>query len=505
MLPAEPAPGWLDGIGHCGDNARMRHVARSDTNGLLLTAFGLLATLCGAASYAAESPYSENYRPQFHFTAKQNWLNDPNGLVYYDGEYHLFFQHNPRGINWGNMTWGHAVSPDLLHWRQLADAILPDRLGTIFSGSAVVDWANTAGFQKGDRKTLVAIYTAAGGTSPESKGQPFTQCLAYSNDRGRTWTKYEKNPVLGHIVKENRDPKVVWHAPTQRWIMALYFDGETYGLFSSPDLKAWRHLHDITMPGCSECPDFFAMPVEGRPNESRWVLTAANGNYLVGSFDGRRFAPGDGVQTADWGANYYAVQTYSDAPGSRRIQIAWMRDGKYPGMPFNQQMSFPCEMKLREFPEGLRITRLPVREIEKLRRKEHRWANLSVAPGDNPLAGIRGDLLDISGEIELSSARDVTLSVRGEAIRYTPADRKLSCRGKSAVIEPVDGRIRLRVLVDRTSLEVFAHDGQVVMTSCFLPKAEDHTLALQVGGGSASVLSLEVFELASIWTSTQPE
>src|SRR5262245_38978807 len=211
--------------------------------------------------------YNEAYRPQFHFSPRENWTNDPNGLVFYQGEYHLFFQHNPFGINWGNMTWGHAVSTDLVHWQQLPNAIEPDSLGTIFSGSAVVDWNNTTGFQRGEEKTLITIYTAAGGTSEASQGQPFTQCIAYSNDRGHTWTKYERNPVLGHMVKENRDPKVVWHAPSRRWIMALYKDGNTFAFFASPDLKTWAHLHNLDVPGCAECPDFFEMLIAGEAAE----------------------------------------------------------------------------------------------------------------------------------------------------------------------------------------------------------------------------------------------
>ena len=183
--------------------------------------------------------YQESLRPQFHFTSRTNWLNDPNGLVFYKGEYHLFFQHNPLGINWGNMTWGHAVSSDLLHWRQLDDAIAPDRLGTIFSGSAVIDWNNTAGLQTGTEKPLIAIFTSAGGTSTESNKQPFTQSIAASNDRGRTFRKYDHNPVLGHIIGGNRDPKVIWHAASKKWVMALYLDGDQYALFSSTDLKNW--------------------------------------------------------------------------------------------------------------------------------------------------------------------------------------------------------------------------------------------------------------------------
>ena len=163
-----------------------------------------------------QTAYKETYRPQFHFTPKTNWTNDPNGLIHYKGEYHLFFQHNPSGIDWGNMTWGHAVSRDLVHWKQLPHAIYPDELGTIFSGSGVVDWKNTGGFQTGDEAVLVNFYTSAGNHAPEPV--PFTQSIAYSNDRGRSWIKYEGNPVIEHIVASNRDPKVIWHEPTEKWV-----------------------------------------------------------------------------------------------------------------------------------------------------------------------------------------------------------------------------------------------------------------------------------------------
>ncbi len=246
--------------------------------------------------------YRESLRPQFHFTAAQNWLNDPNGLVFFKNEYHLFFQHNPTGINWGNMTWGHAVSPDLLHWRQLDNALEPDRLGTMFSGSAVVDWKNTSGFGNGAEPPLVAIYTAAGGTSPESKGQPFTQGIAYSNDRGRTWHKYGKNPVLGHIAAENRDPKVIWHEPTHQWVMALFLDGEKYALFGSPNLKQWAKLSDLPTFSNGECPDLFELPVAGNPSDTRWIVWGANNNYLIGKFDGVTFSRESGPHRFEYGA-----------------------------------------------------------------------------------------------------------------------------------------------------------------------------------------------------------
>lgn len=448
--------------------------------------------------------YNETYRPQFHFTPRINWTNDPNGMVYYAGEYHLFFQHNPAGINWGNMTWGHAVSPDLVHWSQLANAIEPDAKGTIFSGSAVVDRLNTAGFKTGKESPLVAIYTAAGGTNPESKGVPFTQCIAYSNDRGRTWTKYDKNPVLPHVAAENRDPKVIWHAPTRRWIMALFLDGNEYALFSSPDLKTWAKLHSLTMKDCGECPDFFEIPVEDQPGITKWVFTAANGHYLVGAFDGQRFTPESGPFTADYGANYYAVQSYSDIPPSdgRRIQIAWMNGGSYPKMPFNQQMSFPCAMALRQTPDGLRLYRWPVREIARLYDKAARpisIRNHTLRPAKNPLAGATGDLWDIRAEFELKEAAEVGFRIRGETVTYSAKDHKLRCLGREAPLDSENGRVKIRVLVDRTTLEVFGNEGRVSLTSCFLPRRRDRVLEVFATGGSAKIVSLTARSLRSAW------
>jgi sucrose-6-phosphate hydrolase SacC (GH32 family) len=473
--------------------------------------------------------YDETFRPQFHFTARHNWLNDPNGLVYYRGEYHLFFQHNPFGTEWGNMTWGHAVSRDLVHWQQLPNALEPDPLGTVFSGCAVVDAEDTAGFRRGREKPIIAIYTAAGGTSPESQGQPFTQCLAYSNDRGRTWLKYAGNPVLPHVRGENRDPKVVWHVPTRRWIMALYLDGNDFALFSAPDLKQWTHLHNLTMPGCNECPDLFEMPIEEphgsagagkrpiqnpkskiqNPTAHKWVFTAANGRYLVGEFDGQRFTPETGPLPSDYGTNFYAAQTYSNIPPAdgRRIQIAWMRGGTYPDMPFNQHLSVPCALTLRRTPAGLRLYRQPVRELSVLSTNERTWRNLPVGPAVNAnlLAGLTGELWDIEVTLEPGSAVAFGLRVRGQEISYSVTDRTLSCPGCIAPLELEGDRIRLRALVDRTSLEVYGNDGAVSLTSCFLPPEQDRSVAFYAVGGVAKLLSMKVRQMRSSWKPDRAE
>lgn len=453
--------------------------------------------------------YGETYRPQFHFTSNKNWLNDPNGLVFFKGEYHLFFQHNPMGIEWGNMTWGHAVSTDLMHWKQLPNALTPDALGTMFSGSAVVDWHNTSGFQAAGSKTppLVAIYTAAGGTSPESKGQPFTQCIAYSNDEGRTWTKYSGNPVVKHVAGENRDPKVVWFAPTRSWIMALYLDGSQFAFFSSPNLKEWTLLQKLDVPGTSECPDFFPLAVTGKPGVEKWVWTAANGHYLVGTFDGHKFTPETDLRQVDFGGNYYAVQSYSDIPekDGRRIQIAWMTGGSYPQMPFNQQMSFPCTLTLHETSDGLRLFREPVAEISRLHEASHTWRSLTVSPEDNPLHGLKSELWDIQAEFEPGTATEIGLTVRGEAIVYDVQKKTLTCLGHTAPLDLEGGKLKLRILADRTTLEVYGNSGRVSLTSCFLPRPKEQELGLHIVGGKAKLLHLVVAPLRSAWITAGSE
>jgi len=460
---------------------------------------GMLAILClswtslaFAQNDLASAPlYHERYRPQFHFTADKGWLNDPNGLVFFDGEYHLFFQYRPDVLVETPMTsWGHAVSRDLVHWTQLPIALSPDAHdGWIWSGSAVVDWHNTSGFGVGGRPPLVAMYTAA--------KDPFAQAIAYSNDHGRTWTKYPGNPVLGHLANDNRDPHLVWHEPTKRWIVAIFKDaGNTFCLFSSPDLKHWTHLQDLEMPGCGECPDFFPMALDGDSSKIKWVFTAANGQYLVGSFDGRQYVPEQEVRQVDFGRSFYAVQTFSDIPPAdgRRIQITWMRDGKYPGMAFNQQMSFPAELTLRSTADGPRLFRNPVREIDLLHGAEHRWTDVVLKPGDDLLAPVTGELFDIQADIEVDDATEVGLTVRGEPITYDVKAKKLSALG-DAPLSLADGHLRLRVLVDRTSIETFADGGRVSLTSCFLPNENEMGLSVFAKGGTARVRSLVVYEL----------
>ena len=252
-----------------------------------------------------ETFYTEKLRPQFHYSNPRGWNNDPNGMVYYKGEYHLFYQRNPFGWPWGNMTWGHAVSTDMMHWKNLPDALHPDAMGTMFSGTGKVDTFNSSGFRAGEEDPILLFYTAAGGTNPWSKGVPFTQCVAYSNDRGRTFTKWEGNPIIGHIRGGNRDPKVLWHEPSKKWVLVLYIEEEEMAFFNSDDLKHWTETSRIK--GFHECPELFELPVDGDKSNMKWVLYGAPGNYQIGSFDGKTFTPEGPNRRYNFGNAFYAL------------------------------------------------------------------------------------------------------------------------------------------------------------------------------------------------------
>ncbi len=441
-----------------------------------------------------QSIYHEALRPQFHFSSRRGWLNDPNGLVCYQGEYHLFYQHNPYGWDWGNMTWGHAVSSDLVHWQELPNALYPDQHGTMFSGSAVVDWNNTTGFQTGTEKPLVAMFTAA--------GKPFTQGLAFSNDRGRTWTKYKSNPVLAHIAAENRDPKMVWYAPENKWVMALYLDRSDYALFSSPDLKQWKKLSDVNLPGDSECPDFFELAVDGDTQNPRWVFYGATGNYLVGKFDGTTFTPETKPQRMQNGNAWYASQTYSDIPAAdgRRILIPWGRNGDlHRGMPFNQMMGLPVELTLHQTDSGLRLMVNPVKELASLRQRTHTLKSQMLKPGENPLAEVKGQLLEVAVEIALGDAKEISLNLRGIPVVYDVQKQELTCRDRHAALKPAAGKIQLRMFVDRPAVDIFGNHGQLYMPMGMVVSPENKSLELSAKGGNAQIESLTVYELQSAW------
>lgn len=437
----------------------------------------------------AENLYHEALRPQFHFSSRRGWNNDPNGLVFYQGEYHLFYQHNPYGWDWGNMHWGHAVSSDLVHWQELPIAIYPHQFGDwVFSGSAVMDQANTSGFKTGRDAPLVAAYTSTG------RGE----CIAFSNDRGRTFTDYSGNPVVKH---EGRDPRLLWHAPSKRWVMAVYdeLDHKRWiAFYTSADLKEWTY--ESRIEGFFECPDMFELPVDGKSTHKLWVLTAGSSEYMVGIFDGHQFTPQTPKLPGHRGNAFYAAQTYSDIPGGdgRRIQIGWGQVAT-PGMPFNQMMMFPCELTLRSTAEGPRLCFQPVKELKKLHAARHAWSGRRVAAGTNALAGIHGDLFDVRLEFTVGQTGELRLAVRGVPVIYDVAKQELVCRDRRNPLPPTNGKIRLQLLVDRTSLEIFGNDGLLYMPMSGNFAPDDHGLALTVNDAAIHVESVEVNELKPIW------
>ena len=440
--------------------------------------------------------YQEKLRPQFHVTARQwtvrklnpgmreeGWINDVNGLIYHQGQYHLFAQRWAR-------CWLHLVSKDLVHWTELQPAFWDDqRFGTgVQSGTIVYDSRNVSGLSTDPKAPpLVAFWSGFDNRS---------QCLSYSVDHGLTWAKYAKNP---YMIRPERDPKVFWYEPGRTWVMVLYAESR-YHIFNSTDLLTWiDQKHPI--PDCFECPDLFPLAVEGDRSRTKWVLVRGNGKYSVGDFDGSAFTPQTPPLDCDSGAHFYATQSWGDIDGQegRRVQIAWMRDGKYPDMPFNQQLTFPCDLVLRAFPEGPRICRLPAREIEGLYGKKHAWKDAAVRPGEDLLRGVSGELFDIQLEVDLAGARTFGVRCRGEAVTYSAGKGMLACLGREARADAANGRIALRILVDRTSIEVFANEGKLSMSSCFLPDPAKSGLELFADGGSPKLLSMTVYELKSAW------
>ena len=451
---------------------------------------------------SASELYREPLRPQFHFSARRGWLNDPNGLVYFQGEWHLFFQHNPYGWDWGNMHWGQAVSRDLLSWDERGEALYPDELGTMFSGSAVVDWKNTSGFGTGTEPPIVLMYTAAGGAGPQSRGKGFSQGLAFSNDRGRTWTKFTGNPVLPQITGGNRDPKVLWHEPTRRWVMTLYVERDkkhTIEFFSSPNLKEWTLLSAIE--GLFECPDFFELPVDGDTKNKKWVLTGASSEYMLGSFDGKTFTPETPKLPGHRGRGFYAAQTYSDAPDGRRIQIGWLQ-APSPGMSFNQCMSLPLELSLKRTADGPRLAWQPASETKTLRSKQHVAHVKSLKPGDaNPLADVKAELLELRAEFAPSPKTLTTFTVRGITVIYDFERQDLIVNGHRTFAPLIDGRHRIAIFVDQTTIEVFANDGLTYIPVPAIPKSDHLGASVSISGGDAKFESLIVHELKSVWKS----
>jgi len=494
--------------------------------------------------------YQEAHRPQFHFSPQEMWMNDPNGMVFYEGEYHLFYQHYPDSTVWGPMHWGHAISTDLVHWEHLPIALYPDSLGYIFSGSAVVDWKNTSGFGKNGQPPLIAIFTyhepkgAAAGTSDFQY-----QGIAYSNDKGRTWTKYEGNPVVPNTkkIKDFRDPKVIWDEDSDQWVMvfAAYDHAKLYG---SKDLKKWTHLSDWGQAygvhdGVWECPDLFPMTVEGT-DEKKWVLIQSlnpggpNGGsgtqYFIGDFDGKNFildkqfakeVPKGKALWLDYGRDNYAGVTWSDIPAKdgRRLFLGWMSNWDYaqivPTEKWRSATTLARKMKLIKQPEGYRILSTPVKELEKIRTKkialtateiESTLPINSAAPLSEMVLTFQNPTADSRFGIELSNSKGELYRIGYDASTNTYfSDRtksgdasfsnKFASKLHTAPRLSNKELIDLHLFFDLASAELFADGGTTVLTDIFFPSEDFTQYQLFCDKGSVSLKEGTFYELKSIW------
>lgn len=494
---------------------------------------------------------AEPLRPHYHFSPEINWLNDPNGLVYFEDEYHLFYQYNPLGNTWGHMSWGHAVSPDLVHWEHLPLAIPEDEGVMIFSGSIVVDRENSSGFGLEGSTPLVAIYTAH---QPGNQ----SQALAFSNDRGRSWTKYADNPVIDIGHADFRDPKVFWHPPSDKWIMVVALANERrVQFYASVDLKQWQLLSEFGPWGAEpvpnwECPDLFLSPVEGS-DSSRWVLLISVGSgavaggsgsqYFVGDFDGQRFIPDterNVVQWVDYGADFYAAHRWVNLPAtenvfqietrsqSRPIWIGWMNNWQTNLLPtarWRGEMSLPREVSLRQHAGGYRLIQRPIEQIATLRSK-HTQTNIVELQAEQrmePFQNFSGVSYELDCSLRLNPESIAGIAVRTgneqeTLVEYDVASRSLSIdRRRSGEVDfhpafgarhsaplIVEGEsLELRIFVDTTSIEVFAEDGQVVFTERIFPEPSSNGLEVFCRRGAAT-FQLNATQLNAVDTLARP-
>lgn len=476
-----------------------------------------------------DSSNRETYRPVYHHTPVYGWMNDPNGMFYKDGVYHLYFQYNPYGSMWGNMTWGHSTSTDLTHWTYEGTAIVPDAWGAIFSGSCVVDKDNTAGFGKG---AVVAFYTSAKSTP---WGDIQSQSMAYSLDNGKTFIKYEHNPILTSTERDFRDPKVFWYAPGKHWVMMLAV-GQEMQIYSSGNLKEWKKESSFgAMQGAHggvwECPDLVEVAVEGS-KEKKWVLICnlnpggpfggSAAQYFVGSFDGKKFVNESPTQTKwlDWGKDNYATVTWSNAPAGRCIALGWMSNWQYannvPTTQYRSANTLARDLTLYRAGGELYLKSKPSPEIKKARAEEKKISTFEVK-GNYEVASLLADnkgAYEIEMTIENKGTSKIDFSLmneKGEKVAmYYDVVRKQFVMDRSAsgivgfsrdfpavTVAPVRNtdQIHLRLFIDRSSVEAFGEEGEYVMTNLVFPAEPYNRMVFSSYKGSYIVKSMNVYRL----------
>ena len=441
--------------------------------------------------------YDEALRPQFHMSQMRGWNNDPNGMCYYDGTYHFFWQCNPAGRGWANMYWGHATSPDMIHWTEQKRALRPFgdtvdnrhpsmAVKSCFSGSGNVDVNNTAGWQTGKEKTIVLAFTDTG----------CGESLAYSTDGGKTFTYYKGNPVIKH---SGRDPKLIWYEPGKHWVIAVFDNDEEHGknvaMYSSTNLTEWTRESNV--PGYYECAELFELPVDGNPANKKWVIYAADAQYAIGTFDGKTFTPEhEGKHRVHCGA-YYASQCFSHSPDGRVVQIGWARINM-PDMPFNQTFTVPANLTLRTTEDGIRLFVTPIKELEQLRKPDPQTVeNLRLTATVPSLTlDATGQLFDIIVTLKRGTATKAVLRFGENTATYDFTAQKLD----EMPLPMKDDTVPLRLLVDRPMYELVGGGGACYKTSGRKDMGKHlGTISLTAEDGSLTVESLKVFEMTSAW------
>jgi fructan beta-fructosidase len=483
--------------------------------------------------------YKELNRPQFHFSPQEMWMNDPNGMVYHNGEYHLFYQFYPDSTVWGPMHWGHAVSPDMVHWEHLPIALYPDSLGYIFSGSAVMDNENTSGLGVGGKGPMIAIFTHHDPVGEKAKGNDFQyQSIAYSNDDGRTWTKYSGNPVVKNPgIRDFRDPKVIWDETNQQWVMVFAaYDKALF--YSSKNLIDWKKTGDFGIEGDNrlwECPDLFPIKVE-ETGELKWVLIvsiqqqAPNGGtatgYFVGDFDGDAFI-GDytNQKWLDYGTDNYALVTWSDIPESdgRRLGLGWMSNWQYaqvvPTDPWRSAMTLPRSLTLHYENGGYELRNNPVKEMEALEKEKRTIPAQKISDGltlvdDNKESLYRLDLTfkkPTSGMIALKASNS-----KGEYVYfgYNVKDNTYfidrTHSGKvnfsddfadyhTGVSNYLNDEVSMTIFLDWSSIEIFGDKGRTVMTDIYFPSEPYGKIEIETEFNDVDLISAHIKPLKGIW------
>lgn len=401
-----------------------------------------------------EGEYNDSLRPRIHFSTKRGWINDPNGLVKVGDKYHLFYQHNPASRTWGNMHWGHAVSLDLFHWKELPEALFPDESGTMFSGCAIIDERNVSKLGSKTSPAILLFYTAA--------GNPFTICLAYSTDNLQTIRKYELNPIIGHIIDANRDPKVVWCEELNAYVMSLFLVGEQFVLFKSSDLLNWTEIQRITIPNDSECPAFF--PITATNGEKKWVFVGAHEVYFVGDFVDGIFQPCQDCKRMWNNSNSYAAQMYTDMADGRVIRLPWLCCVNFCGKTFSQQLGVPTDVQL-EYKDGeYYMSYYPSEELMAVTKERKISENVSLSMPIRFSVGNTALGVELKGK--WVSSGTIKISCYGVDILLDFSKNEVSVCGSVNNFSINRNELDIKLIIDHSGIEVFCDGGKIAFATC---------------------------------------